>query len=307
MSQFLKVSGVLDITPSGLDGHKYEVSLELGEMNDSAFSPTQKHKVTITTSGTLEAIWSRPPDQLIITTLSSAASLILQAARDQALDRLDSINLNTYTAQKTPPAEPLLLPGALIPIGASRPTTAGTGTLSFLADDIAEIRDQINALSRDLYGDRLLLLPQERAILDVYRPTQSTEEFRNRVQSLAGICTALNKDLIGKELGLSSTTDQGSLLLLDKLVTKIGGDGETKAVTEALKNINELRKGYPAHGDNTDKFLSAHDFFSIRYPVTDFPRSWERILRSYFEAMQRLRKLLSTERDRRVRIKNGSI
>ena len=47
----------------------------------------------------------------------------------------------------------------------------------------------MNALSQDLYGDRLLELPQERALLDVYKPTRTPEEFRSRVASIATLCT----------------------------------------------------------------------------------------------------------------------
>jgi hypothetical protein len=62
----------------------------------------------------------------------------------------------------------------------------------------------------------------------------------------------------------------GSLMLLDAFLKKIATGAQATSVCAPLKNINHLRKGFPTHGDNTDQFLPAHDFFKLTYPVEDY-------------------------------------
>ena len=66
-------------------------------------------------------------------------------------------------------------------------------------------------------------------------------------------------------------------------------DDDAAAICDTLKNINNLRQGYPTHGDNLDKVLPAHRFFRLRYPVTDYEAAWESVLGKYFEAMRAMR------------------
>jgi len=60
-----------------------------------------------------------------------------------------------------------------------------------------------------------------------------------------------------------------------------------------MKNINYLRQGYPAHGDNAKRHLDAHAFFGLPYPIMDFGNAWERVLARYFDAMKEMRDVLS--------------
>jgi hypothetical protein len=174
------------------------------------------------------------------------------------------------------------------------------GRISFLSDDISAERDHVNALSRDLYGDRLLELPQERALLDVYKPTRTPEEFRSRVASIATICTAMNMGLLRRKLGTDAPADAGSLMLLDAFLKKIATVDQATSVCGPLKNINHLRKGFPTHGDNTDQFLPAHDFFKLTYPIEDYAAAWDTLLGAYLTAMKSLRNILRDERSRQL-------
>lgn len=162
-------------------------------MVSGKFRSDESGQTTITTSRTLQSVWGLSDKQIAASSSAAAASVITNVASRNALDELQSIQLNTFTASKSPPSGPQAGPGALIPIPKSSASKPTQPTSSILSDDIAEIRDQINALASDLLGGRLLELPQERAILDVYKPAVTAEEFRNRVQSLAGICVAIKK------------------------------------------------------------------------------------------------------------------
>ena len=124
------------------------------------------------------------------------------------------------------------------------------GGISFLSDDISGVRDNVNALSRDLYGDRLLELPQERAILDVYKPTRTEEEFRNRLASIATICTAINMDLLRNKLVTDAPAKTGSLTLLATFLKNIATVEQVTSVCGPLKNINHLRKGRKPCGNS---------------------------------------------------------
>ena len=84
------------------------------------------------------------------------------------------------------------------------------------------------------------------------------------------------------------------------MLEKYSSVDEAKQICDVLKNINELRKGYPAHGDNTPKFLKAHTFFKIKYPINDYQSAWESILGAYFQAMKKMLKVLSVEWEKRI-------
>jgi len=299
MKKFLRVNDLKEITPSGLDGHCYQLSIDVGGVSDGVFKPEDNRQVTITSSGTLQAVWDQNDTQLAESSATAATSLILGLASEGKFDETTTINLNTYTAPEVPPTTPKAIAGTILPIPEHIATRGQAMLYSFLSEDISEVRDQINALARNVLGEKLLELPQERAILDVYKPANTAEEFRSRVQSLAGISTSLNKSVIGKELDKEKITETGSIILLEELLTKFSDTTQAGSVCGILKNINELRKGYPAHGDNTDKLLPAHDFFKISYPIKDYQSSWESILGAYFKAMKELREILSTERKKR--------
>jgi len=297
VTKFLRINQITDVTNPGLDGHRYQLSFEVGGMQSGAFKPEASQTTTITTSGTLQAVWGLTDAQVAETSATAAVSFLLSTVNEGALDKLQPIQLNTYTAQEHPPTQPRVFPGVVLPIPEPEEPKPRKPSFSFLSGDIAEIRDQINALSKELLGERLLELPQERAILDVYKPAETPEEFRNRVQSLAGICTAMNKKIMGKYLKKDSTKDKGSILLLEELLRTFTSPDKVAEICNVLKNINELRQGYPAHGDYTDKFLPAHDFFVIKYPIANYKSSWERILGAYFQAMKSLIQILADKRE----------
>lgn len=301
MTKFIRISGLKDVSSPGLDGHRYALSFEIGEERSGTFQPQGSQSVTITTSGTLQAVWGLTNSQVADASATAAATIITDVASRGGLGQLEPIQLNTYTASKQPPSVPRAIAGTLIPIPDRPKPIPKPERFSILSEDISELRDQINTLSNALIGGRLLELPQERAILDVYKSADTQEAFRHRVQSLAGICVAINKSALGSALGKQSTTEVGSIILLQEYVEKVAGNESAAKVCNVLKNVNELRKGYPAHGDNTDKFLHAHDFFGQTYPIQDYPTAWDAILGAYLRAMKVLLEVLASERNKNAK------
>ena len=216
---------------------------------------------------------------------------VIKAVREGRETELQTIKLNTYSMPHEPPG--MWLGEGTIHL-LNEPELPNFGVrLSFLSDDISEVRDQINALTKSLWGDRILHLSQERSLLDMYKSAENQTEFRARIQSLGVIAKDLNRPLLAK---VSKTTDYsavGDFVLLECALATLANGTAPAAVTANLKQINSLRQGYPAHGDNADKFLQAHRHFSLPYPVKDFEAAWERILSGYFSSMKELRNVLS--------------
>ena len=299
MAKYLRFNSLNPIQAPGLDGHKYELRFDVGELIDGTFKPLETYKMPVTVSGTLQAIWQQSDTQVAATSASVAARIIADAASSGGLGDLKEVKLTTYTAPREPPPALRVGPDTLIPIPEAPTVEQPAGRISFLSDDISDVRDQVNALSRDLYGERLLELPQERAILDVYKPTRTPEEFRSRVVSIATICTAMNMGPLRKH-AKDAPEDARSLMLLDAFLKQIAATEQATSVCGPLKNINHLRKGFPTHGDNAKQFLRAHHFFKLTYPIEDYAAAWDTLLGAYFTAMKSLRDILRDERSRQL-------
>ena len=297
MAKFIKILELKDITPHDLDGCKYRLKYEIGEGDARSFQSEIPGSIEIEVSRTLQTVWGVTDNELQTISGSLAVDNILQDPYGEHT----SITLNTFTAHRTPPKRPQFEIGELVPVPAQRAVDASLeermAQISFLAVDISEIRDQINAISKHVIGERVLELPQERAIIEMYKPVQTSEEFTNRLTSLAGLITAINKDAIKKHRGLQSDDTRGSILLLEDLLTHFSNSNDAKSVCDILKQINYLRQGYPVHGDNVDKVLPAHDFFGLSYPINDYGAAWEIIIRRYFEAMKNMLQIFVAQRE----------
>lgn len=298
-NKFIRFLELREITPAGLDGHRYRLGFEIGEKRGDTFHPLQAREVEVQASGTLQAVWGKTDTQMSVYSGTSAASHVLDLAKKNSLDALDEpYLLNTYTAPKEPPESPRVEPGVLIPVeeSASMPEPIA---FSFLSDDISELRDQINALSKDLWGDRLLLLSQERALFDMYKAATTADEFRLRVQSLGIIAKDLNRAMLRQVAAVAPDAQIGDFVLLGRAIQTLAKAGASDPICEPLKQLNNLRQGYPTHGDNAKMFLEAHRYFRLTYPVTAFSDGWESVLAKYFESMRALRDVLSAEWNQR--------
>lgn len=293
MSKFLKITDFKEITPPGLDGHKYRLSYEVGDKKGDYFTAQDTYSLDVEVSRTLQASWDQTDTQLATTSATSATTHILALASENRISNLETFRLNTYTAPKEPPAGPASGIGAVFPIVALEPAKPVGGEMSFLSDDISEVRDQINALSNKIWGGRVLLLSQERPLFDMYRPAITAEAFQTRIQSLGIVAKDINKDLIVNYLGTGSDDNVGTTVLLEKALTKLSSGERASKVCSVLRNINYLRQGYPAHGDNAKKVLDAHKFFELGYPIQDYSSAWELILGRYFTAMREMCEIFS--------------
>ena len=153
-----------------------------------------------------------------------------------------------------------------------------------LAALIIEWRDRINAVFGKEHGENLLLLNQERNLLDFFKTAASEEEFSFRLNSLAEVARNFNVPLLRKLTGEKDTTVR-SVGLLDKyLITLKSSD---KSIVDTLRQIGKIRQGYPTHKDLPD-VIKGYEYFGIKYPLEKFNDAWLILLNKYVDALKKL-------------------
>jgi len=152
-----------------------------------------------------------------------------------------------------------------------------------IAFSIITKRDEINALFKNKYKEKLFIVTQERNLLELFRSAESIEEFSYRITALGNLVGSLNKDMLLKATKLDSGI--GSIKLLQSLLNNISTD---QRITEIFKNLILLRKAYPVHGDNVEGVIEAHKFFGLVYPIKNFDESWNKIKNEYYNALNEL-------------------
>ena len=113
------------------------------------------------------------------------------------------------------------------------------------------------------------------------------------MQALGIIAKDLDRNLLATISHVADPSTTGELVLLQKALETLASTTEAESICLVLKQVNNLRQGYPAHGDNAKRFLDAHRFFKLPYPVVDFESAWESVLGEYFRAMRSMRDALS--------------
>jgi hypothetical protein len=157
-----------------------------------------------------------------------------------------------------------------------------------LCATIIEACDNINAVYHHKYNEKLVLLREERDLLQFFQDCESAEEFSCRISSLRNAATNLNVDSLRKVTGITDSKVQSIGLLEGYL---IGIQGFQAEIIQPLKELNRLRQGYPVHGDRAAGVLDALAYFGISYPASDFSAAWRLLLQRYRETLQQILEL----------------
>jgi hypothetical protein len=160
-----------------------------------------------------------------------------------------------------------------------------------LASSIIDARDNINAIFKQKYKENLLLLDQERNLLEFFRPANSKEEFSYRLAALGNIVGNLNIEIMRKVTDVNDSSVK-SVSLLDALLKSLTRKEED--LIKVFRNLNRIRQGYPVHGNYVEGVLEAHSFFKLKYPVESFNEVWETLLMNYLSALQDLLVILGS-------------
>ena len=252
---------------------------------------TQTHGGTVVVgiSGSLEAVWSLGTTSLEKVLFEYAKRLIEGKVVDNTLTEHEEILLTTYNAPKKCPYDPQRIAtgfGTPFEFTQAQQSLANRTVADDLASRIIDLRDNINAMFGDRCREkRLLALPQERNLLELFRPCRSQEEFAYRLASLCTLVTSIDCSAFKRQV--KSADDQKPLDLLgeflrSRLPKRLE---EVNRVMDRFTAFNQLRRRYPIHTDRAAGVLDALSSFGIEYPVSDFQGAWRTLMEAYAQSL----------------------
>lgn len=262
---------------------------------------TEVKTIKVSISGSLSIgwgfqIWSMQPDR----DYPNLAKMLLQVGKDKVIEKIKEGTLNeqeelmllTSTHPNSAPYNPDNL---IEPENAEYEIEVGEKILSEeikenkLAAAIIETRDTINAIFHSKHKEKLLLLNEERNLLDFFKTAKTEEEFIHRISSLGQVSRNMNISILRK-LTNETNNELGSVALLDKLLTSLGS--QNKSTTDIFRNIGRIRQSYPIHTDIAG-VIQGYKYFGIIYPVTDYQMTWTTLLNQYLTSLKQLYEILA--------------
>ena len=249
---------------------------------------SSQHVLTVGVSGTLEACWKLPKHLLPRVLFEYGRRHLRQKVLDGALSDSEELLLHTGNAETKCPFDPARIDnpsGATVVIEDTRRQLMENSSFVQLASRIIDARDNINALFHEKHDDKLMTVREERDLLQLFRDASSPEEFFYRICALANAVAGLNVLKLRELTGISDTQIK-SIKLLEVYLSKTKLDD--RKIIETFQAINNLRQGYPVHGDRSEGVLQAHRYFGLSYPVSDFSGAWKIILLAYLDVLERL-------------------
>jgi len=249
---------------------------------------TTKHYVDVGASGTLIACWDVPRALLYKVLFEYGKRHVEQKSIDGALSEKEEIQLHTANAEAPCPFRATLIPeprGQQLTIEEPRQRLMQDERFTSIAEQIIDSRDNFNALFHEKHNQKLLLLREERDILQLFRAPKGKEEFSYCVCALANLASNMNLDILRSVTG-ETDNEVKTISLLDKYLTR--QSLACHYAIQVLRNINRLRQGYPVHGDRVDGVLKAYKALGAGYPVEDYENAWRTLLGAYLGAVQNL-------------------
>jgi hypothetical protein len=283
-------------TPQELPGRREATEYRFPfRMVDSNFVGTPEemarstqHTLLVSVSRTLKACWQISQHLLPRILFEYGRRHLKQKVLDAALSQSEELFLHTGNTETPCPFDPDRIEdpaGATLEIEHTGRPLMEDPTLLQLASRVIDTRDNINALFHEKHGDKLIVVREERDLLQLFRDATSPEEFFYRVCALANAATGLNVPKLRDLTGITDTQVK-SIKLLEKYLSQ--NSIQDRKVVETLQAINNLRQGYPVHGDRSDGVLRAHKYFGLTYPVSDHSHAWRSILLSYLDSLEKL-------------------
>lgn len=283
----IKFERAIYIPPTNRLQYGYAYVYEL--IHENGFQ--EKKVIRVFASDVLSVIWqldfsssSRDAEKLL---LQFAKQQIIEKYKEGTLSDNEEVVLLTSTQPSNRPFDPHILnltENEQFKIKQDTKSLLEELNENQLAAAIIERRDIINALFASKHKEKLLLLTQERNLLDFFKDAKNEEEYSHRISSLGQVSRHLNIDILRS---LTSETDKsvGSVALLDKFLISL--NKPSKAISDTLKHIGYIRKGYPVHLDIPD-VIKGYKYFKLPYPVKDYSETWKFLLKSYLDSLNSL-------------------
>ncbi|MBW1924045.1 MAG: hypothetical protein JRJ35_11280 [Deltaproteobacteria bacterium] len=250
------------------------------------------HQISVVVTGSLAACWDLNDDQRLRVMYEYAKRHVVEKIREGTLREFEEIDLHTRNVELPCPFDPDRIENpmdAIVSVETAEKKFMEDSSVLALASSIIDARDNINAIFNLINKGKLIVLVEERDLLQFFRDVQTKEEFSYRLCALANAATQMNVQCL-RQLTKIEDTQVKSIQLLESYLDKIGL--QSKEFVNILRNINKLRQGYPVHGDRAKGVLEAHKYLEIEYPIADFSASWKKLLEKYLEALHQLLKVL---------------
>ena len=213
---------------------------------------------------------------------------IVQKLRDGALGEDEELDLHTANVELPCPFDPARIENpisAVVELNATNKNIMKDSRLLQIASAIIDARDNINAIFNLKHKEKLIILSEERDLLQFFRDAESSEDFFFRLCALANAATKINLECLRR---LTQVEDK-KIKSIQLLETYLHNNGILNPhIVDTLRNINKIRQGYPVHSDRAKGVLDAHGYFGIEYPVKDYSVGWQKLLMSYLQALQQL-------------------
>ena len=251
-------------------------------------SRSSRHEITVVVSRTLASCWDFTDDQLHRVMFEYGKRHIVQKVRDGTLGESEELDLHTRNVELPCPFDPGRIENPInaeVKIESTDKKLMEDSTFLQIASAIIDARDNINAIFNVGNKDKLIVLTEERDLLQFFRDAESMEDFSYRLCALANAATQMNLKCL-RRLTQTEDTQVKSIQLLEAYLNKSGA--LNPQIIDTLRNINKMRQGYPVHGDRAKGVLEAHRYFAIEYPIADYSAAWKILLNSYLKALQKL-------------------
>ena len=290
--------------PSSIDGidiyFYYEIVTVIKEGRKKPKEEADSYRIRVLISGSLAIGWGfgiwRPSEEY-----TKLMSLLLPYAIEHIKKAFYSGNLLQEEEIRLldSPAEPEYEIHEYVPINGYEEILEESESLvditegpnKTVAAEIVNLRDSINTLVKTKSDERLLEINQERNLNDLYKIPKSKEEFWYSLASLANLVGNINKKCI-HDLMEHPKKENGSIKQLEVYLQTLNSNPNDIIIP--LKSINHIRQGFPIHTDRTDNYISTLKYFGLDYPITNYPKSWEAILKVYMLALKKLFELLKS-------------
>lgn len=262
-----------------------------------------EHSITVTISDILGAMWHPSlqnlgsEDSMTIlekVLMQIAKDRIFEKVKEDTLTEVEELILLSDNSPNQCPVEfkdLIDLNHAEYEIEISDHNLSERITNNSLAAGIIEARDNINALFHSKFKKRLLLLNEERNLLDFFKDAHTEEEFSHRIASLGQVSRDFNLDVLKRNV-IKAEEEDKSLQLLEKYLHQIGI--VKSEIVNRIKNIGRIRQGYPIHTDLTG-VIKALTYFQIDYPINDYSETWNTLLQAYHQSLRELLEILKSE------------
>lgn len=252
---------------------------------------TKHGRIHIGISSTLIKVWDCQGEDVRKILFEHAKRYVKQKAEEKTLGVDSGIELTTYNSPSICPYNPariklLFNTSFEIEVPEENPMTAAEP--SALPSQIIDLRDSINALFGEKHKGRLLSLPQERHLVELFKQCKDHETFAYRVASLGGLATAFYVEDFKNQV----PNESGTLGIVGAFLRKHYAESQVNPIMESLAKFNQLRRMYPIHSDRTDGVLNAHRFFGLEYPVRDHTKAGLTLLEHYRVCLEHVLALL---------------